>query len=81
MAKLEAGVGPDDHQWLPDLLRLGELGGITATGPTQFVYANDPVNRPITWADVAAQPWRRAGPNPYPPTAARPSANGGSAKP
>ena len=41
MAKLEAGLGADDYQWLPDLLRLEEVGDITTTDPTQFVYTND----------------------------------------
>ena len=41
MAKLEAGLGADDYQWLPDLLRLEDLGDITTSAPTQFVYTND----------------------------------------
>jgi serralysin len=41
MAKLEAGLGADDYFWLPDLLRLEELGNVTTTTPTQFIYTND----------------------------------------
>lgn len=41
MAKFEIGLGADDYEWLPDALRLEDVGDITATGPTNFIYTND----------------------------------------